>query len=59
MVRFLEGWGEGMVSPLILHDGIKQAHRCNTCSQAVCRPAHSSISGGGSSKLQGLSVLYA
>ena len=59
MVRLLEGWGEGMVLPHILYDGIEQAHRCNKCSQAVCRSAHSSTGGGGSSKLQGPSVLYA
>ena len=59
LVMLLEGWGEGMVSPHILHDGIEQAHRCNECSQAVCRSAHSSIGGGGSSELQGPSVLYA
>ena len=59
MVRLLEGWGEGMVSPHILCDGIKWAHRCNKCSQAVCRSAHSSTGGGGSSKLQDLSLLYA
>ena len=59
MVRFLEGRGEGMILPHILHDGIKQAHRCNKCSQAVHRSAHSSTGGGGGSNLQGLSILYA
>ena len=59
LVRLLEGWGEGMVSPDILHDGIEQAHRCDECTQAVCRSAHSSIGSGGSSELQGPSVLYA
>ena len=59
LVRLLEGWGEGMISPHILCDGIEQAHRCNKCSQAVCRSAHSSIGGGGSSELWGLSILYA
>ena len=59
MVRFLEGQGEGMVLPYILHDSIKWAHRCNKCSKAVHRFAHSNTGGGGSSKLQGLSVLYA
>ena len=59
MVRFLEGQGEGMVLPHILCDGIKWAHRCNKCSQAVHRSAHSSTDGGGDSKLQGLSILYA
>ena len=59
LVRLLEGWGEGMVSPHILCDGIEWAHGCNKCSQAVHRSAHSSIGGGGSSELQGLSVLYA
>ena len=44
MVRLLEGWGEGMVLPHIL---------------CVHRSAHSSTGGGGGSKLQGLSVLYA
>ena len=59
MVRLLEGLGEGMVLPHILHDGIKWDHRCNKCSQAFQRSAYSSTDGGGSSKLQGLSILYA
>ena len=59
LVRLLEGWGEGMVSPHTLCDCIEQAHGCNKCSQAVCRCTHSSIGGGGSSKLQSPSILYA
>ena len=51
LVRLLEGWGEGMVSPHILCDGIEWAHRCNKYSQAVCRSTHSSTGGGGSGKL--------
>ena len=58
LVRLLEGQGEGMVSPHTLGDCIEWAHGCNKCSQAVHRCTHSSIGGGGSGKLQSLSVLY-